>query len=180
MTEDTKTILDYLKIKRKKIATRLDFVNLLREHQQSGKTSYPNEAYFFAIARSLTFEADDRFETAANSDPELIDLSARMKAIRKQHHLKENEDFWIDDPDTPEEYKQLHELWDQRKHEIETATMVEFGENEMAELYANDRLEYERHYDTGFCLFYENDPDFDKTLKDLKQSRQEGLPNLEL
>ena len=180
MTEDTKTILDYLKIKEKKVATRLDFVKLLREHYASCKTNYPSEAYFFAIARSLIFEADDGFEKAAHSDPELIDLSARMKAIRKQHHLKENEDFWIDDSETPEEYKQLHELWDQRAHEIETSTMLEFGENEMAELYANDRLEYERRYDAGFCLFYKSDPDFDKTLKDLKQSRQEGLPTLEL
>ena len=180
MTEDTKTILDYLNIKRKKVATRLDFIKLLREHQKSDKTGFPSEAYFFAIARSLTFEADFRFEEAAESDPELIDLSAQMKAIRKQHHLKENEDFWIDDSDTPEEYKQLHELWDQKAHEIETSTMLEFEENEMAELYSIDRLEYERRYDVGFCYFYENDPDFDKTLKDLKQSRQDGLSDLEL
>jgi hypothetical protein len=180
MTEDTKTILDYFKIKGKKGATRLDFVKLLREHYAAGTTSYPREAYFFAIARSLIFEADDRFGKAVISDPELIDLSARMAAIRTQHHLKKNEDFWIDDDDTPEEYKQLHELWDQKAHEFETSIMLEVGENEMAQLYANDRLDYDRRYDAGFCLFYENDSDFDKTLKDLQESRQEGLPHLVL
>jgi hypothetical protein len=180
MTEDTKTILNYFKIKGKKGATRLDFVKLLREHYAAGTTSYLSEAYFFAIARSLIFEADDRFEKAETSDSELIDLSARMTAIRKQHHLKKNEDFWIDDADTPEEYKQLHELWSQKAHQFETSVMLEFGENEMAELYTNDRLNYDRCYDAGFYLFYENDSDFDKTLKDLKESRQEGVSHLEL
>ena len=180
MTEDTKTILDYLNIKGEKVTTRLEFIKLLRDHQKTGITSYPREAYFFAIARSLIFEADDRFEHAGKSDPKLIDLANKMEIIRNQHHLEEDEDFWIDDSDTPEEYKKLHALWDELANNIETSTMMEFGENEMAEIYANNRDEYERLYDAGFCLFYEDDPDFDKTFKDLKQSRQEGLPDLEL
>ena len=180
MTEDTKTILNYLKIKGKKVASRLDFVKLLREHYESGNTSYPREAYFFAIARSLIFEADERFEQAGKSDPELIDLANKMKIIRNQHHLEDDEDFWIDDSDTPEEYKRLYALRDDQAHDMETSTMREFGEKEMAELYNNNRLEYERRYDAGFCLLYESDPDFDKTLKDLKQSRQDELPHLEL
>jgi hypothetical protein len=180
MIEDTKTILDYFKINGKKVTTRLAFVRLLREHYADGTTGFPSDAYFFAIARSLVFEADDRFEKALISDPELIDISTRMDVIRKQYHLKNDEDFWIDDVDTPEEYKQLHGALDQKAYQFVTAVMLEFEENEMAEIYANNRPDYDRRYDIGFCLFYENDSDFDKTLKDLKESRQEELPYLKL
>nr|NIQ03294.1 hypothetical protein [Nitrospinaceae bacterium]NIR57183.1 hypothetical protein [Nitrospinaceae bacterium]NIS87625.1 hypothetical protein [Nitrospinaceae bacterium]NIT85174.1 hypothetical protein [Nitrospinaceae bacterium]NIU46682.1 hypothetical protein [Nitrospinaceae bacterium] len=41
--------------------SRPDFIRCLQAHRESGDAEASPEAYFFAIARSLIFEADDRW-----------------------------------------------------------------------------------------------------------------------
>lgn len=76
----------------------------------------------------------------AEDDPAIKDLSAKMKAIQQREGLAEDRVLALNDPETPEDYKEMN----RRQDEIIAAILKQYGEDEIAGLLLNDHDAFER------------------------------------
>jgi hypothetical protein len=123
--------------------------------RDSGK-SYADVAFF-----DIAWFAESWVESIFDRDPELNQLSAKLKAVEQREGLTELEEFDPDHPDTPGDWKALNAQSHRRYEEvarIEDARLVRFllahGETDMADLYANDRAAYDRRREAGRLLVF--------------------------
>jgi hypothetical protein len=119
----------------------------------------PDDAGFYLVSWQIdaitSFLAEDV----------LGELDEQMEIIQEQHGLEEGE-FW-DEEDIPPEYKQLmqkqQEAWDARFAE----KLVEFGEDEMAELFHAERKRFGQRSEAGRTYFHGESSDSPTWLEDL-------------
>ena len=84
-------------------------------------------------------------------DQTLEDISAEMSSIEKYHGLSDNEFWRSDDPDVPEEWKALNKKWAHHHDKIIAAILKQCGENEIADLFINNRESFNLRFETGRC-----------------------------
>lgn len=87
-------------------------------------------------------------------DQTLEDISAEMSSIEKYHGLSDNEFWRSDDPDVPEEWKALNKKWAHHHDKIIAAILKQCGENEMANLFLNNRESFNLRFETGRCKVF--------------------------
>lgn len=73
---------------------------------------------------------------ATDTDEELLLLDATMKAIERQHGLREEETFYVDD--APEEWRETNVRWDRRADELTQTYLREHGFAAIADRWAQD------------------------------------------
>lgn len=125
---------------------------ILRAYQDGWKTGTlrmdPKTRFYIvagcaqAIAESVCFNVDTK-----KSHPELEKISEKMKKVRKKHGLADDE-FW-GRGEGPEEYEALNAEYEAVSDNITADVFREYGEDEMAYLFINDREEYDRRYCEG-------------------------------
>jgi len=125
---------------------------LLRSIQASRADGLDGDGHFVIICHM----AEDHAETIFDTDPELKELSAKMKAVEQREGLTELDGFDPDDPETPADWKAFNDQWHGRFQEVEKIRedrligwLRRHGEIDMAELYLNDRAEYDRRREAG-------------------------------
>lgn len=79
--------------------------------------------------------------------PALESIGNRLRAIEKQHGLKGME-FWPRG-EGPPEWCDLDHEWERTFDKIIVGKFIEYGELEMAVLYASNREEFNRRYEIG-------------------------------
>jgi hypothetical protein len=140
----------------------LERTALLREIQASRFAGIDTDIGFFVVSHMAERHAETIFET----DRELNELSAKIRAIEKREGLGELAEFDPDHPDTPADWKALNAKSNRRFQEveiIEDARIIGWlrrhGETDMANLYANDRAAFDRRREAGRCKIYGPMPD---------------------
>jgi len=108
-------------------------------------------------------------------DAKLEELNEKIKEIEIREGLKKGEIFILGDPDTPENYEALNIEFNNRINEINAEIMKEFGENEIAELFMNDRKVFIHRYHNGWKVLEKNNP---KALKDIDGHEKLDLEEL--
>lgn len=103
----------------------------------------------FSIFHTLAWFILDMPTTADDKklDQKLAEISAKMRAIEKREGLTDDEYWQLDD--APEDYQALADEWDDRADELRVQLFRLFDEHEMADLYLNDRAEFDRRFDLG-------------------------------
>ena len=108
--------------------------------------SVPADAGFFLVAWMLDLLTDDRAEAG------LRDMEERMEEIRHEHGL--DEDVSVLAEGVPDEFRKamqgMEDAWDN----LYVATMEEFGEHDMAQLFRDDLGEFDERYETGRTFFH--------------------------
>ncbi|MGE3804823.1 MAG: hypothetical protein AB7K24_09145 [Gemmataceae bacterium] len=132
-------------------ATPRQRLPLYRAIRDSG--CLPAEAGFFLVAWLVDFICDEHAEHALR-EPE-----ARLEAIRQKYGLEE------ETPGTehaPPEYRramrEVHEAWDR----LYAATLDELGETDLAQLFREDRQQFDREYEAGQRYFHGDVDDCDE------------------
>jgi hypothetical protein len=148
-------------------AEHLDMTALLREIQASRFAGNQTDAGFFIVCRMAESHAESIFET----DRELNELSAKIRAIEKREGLSEFDEFDPDHPETPADWKVLDAESNRRYHEVEKIHDDRFvgwlrrhGELDMADLFANDRAAFDRRREAGRCKIYGPMPDINADI----------------
>ena len=131
---------------------------------------------FFGIAIGLEKISDYRVYELRDDDC-LNELKAKIKNIYKREGMDENDPFAKGDPNTPEDYQSLNIEFEFRIDQIRVGIMQEFGEDELAELFLNNRLQYIKRYYNGWRVLDKDDPD---KLKDIDKNEKEELDELGL
>jgi hypothetical protein len=120
------------------------------------RDSVPEEAGFFLVAWMLDLLTDERAEEG------LREAEERLEAIRQKYGLEE--DASADSDDVPQEYReamqQSHDAWDA----LYAATLVEFGEHDLARLFREDEEEFYEKYEAGRQFFH--GPESDDEVED--------------
>jgi len=110
--------------------------------------SVPEEAGFFLVAWQVDVITLFRAEEA------LSELEERLESIRRAHGLDEDEDESWPPGEGPPEYeetqRQLHDAWEA----LYAATLDEFGEQELAQLFRSDRQRFEQLQEAGRQFFH--------------------------
>ena len=89
--------------------------------------------------------------------------------------LDDDEYFVRSDPDSPEDYQALIVEFEHRIDEIRIDILSEFDEDELAELFLNNRMQYIKRYYNGWRVLEKDDP---IKLKDIDQNEKEELEEL--
>jgi len=136
----------------------LGMADLLRDIQASRFAGVNNDVGFFTICRMAERHADTIFQADAGLDG----INSQMKIIRQ----REDADWDLDDPDAPEDYRTLAGHWSRRYVELEQVREARFiawlsrhGELGMADLYVNDRADFDRRREAGRCEVHGPMPD---------------------
>ena len=129
-----------------------DRLGAARALRDAGKIN--DDALFFIFSWLAERSADDIFDT----DTELNELSAKIRAIEKREGLDEFDEFIPDHPDTPADWKALDAKWKRRYEQVEKIQDARFirwlrhhGELDMADLFVNDRAAFDRRREAGRC-----------------------------
>jgi hypothetical protein len=104
-------------------------------------------------------------------------LNIKIKEIQEREGLDDDEFFDRGDPDSPEDYQALNIEFEQRIDEIRIDILSEFGEDELAELFLNNRMLYIKRCYAGWKVLEKDDP---IKLKDIDQNEKEELDELGL
>jgi hypothetical protein len=112
---------------------------------------------FFGFATGLEKISDYRIFELRN-DIRLNELNIKIKEIHEQEGLEDDEFFVRGDPDSPEDYQALNIDFEHRIDEIRIDILSEFGEDELAELFLNNRMQYIKRYYDGWRVFEKDDP----------------------
>lgn len=120
--------------------------------------SVPPDAGFFLVAWMLDLLTDERAEQG------LLAHEQRLKEIRQRHGI--DEDAPVSE-DTPPEYReamrQMQDAWD----DLYVATLEEFGEHQLAQLFRDDEDAFYDRYEAGRQFFHgPNEDDEDAWLDD--------------
>jgi hypothetical protein len=137
-----------------------ELLRAARAQRDAGKIN--DDALFFIFSWLTERSADDIFDT----DTELNELSAKIRAIEKREGLDEFDEFIPDHPDTPADWKALDAKWKRRYEEVEKIQDARFirwlrhhGELDMADLFVNDRAAFDRRREAGRCFYFGPLPD---------------------
>ena len=134
---------------------RDELLRLAQARRDSGGDK--GEKAFFTISWLAEMWAETVFDT----DPELNELSEKIRAIEQREGLAEFDEFDPDHPETPADWKALIAESDRRYEEVAriiderlVAFLLRHGEPGMADLYASDRAAYDRRREAGrFSVF---------------------------
>ena len=166
-------------IKKCKINELEKVSNLIRELQVFRDTSDDSinpDLIFFGLATGLEKISDYRIFELRN-DVRLNELSTKIKKIQGREGLDDDEYFVRGDPDSPEDYQALIIEFEHRIDEIRIDILSEFDEDELAELFLNNRMQYIKRYYNGWRVLDKDDPD---KLKDIDKNEKEELDELGL
>ena len=144
-----------------------DWLGAARALRDAGKIN--DDAFFFVIAWLAELSVDDIFDT----DNELNELSAKIRAIEKREGLDESDNFIPDHPDTPADWKALDAKWKRRYEQVEKIQDARFirwlrhhGELDKADLFVNDRAAFDRRREAGRCFYFGPLPDINAVTGD--------------
>jgi hypothetical protein len=133
-------------IKKCKITELEKVSNLIRALQVFRDTSddsiYP-DLIFFGLAAGLEKIFDYRIFELRN-DIRLNELSTKIKKVQEREGLDDDEFFVRGDPDSHEDYQALNIEFEHRIDEIRIDILVIFGEDELAELFLNNLMQYKK------------------------------------
>lgn len=110
---------------------------------------WPEEASFYVIAWTIRIVADEKI-FFKHPNPEFADVDSRMDTVKKSYGLEEDEDW---PGEAPEEYEALRKERDSIRHRIMIETFRQCGENEMADLYLNNRERFDELFEAGRRYF---------------------------
>ena len=153
-------------IKKCKVTELEKVSSLFRELQVFRDTSDDSidpDLIFFGLANGLEKISDYRIFELHN-DVRLNELNAKIKEIQEREGLDDDEFFVRGDPDTPEDYQALNIEFEHRIDEIRIDILSEFGEDELAELFLNNRMEYVKRYYNGWRVLEKDNPDILKEI----------------
>jgi hypothetical protein len=109
--------------------------------------------------------AEQHADNIWDTDPELNELCDQMRVIEESAGLTECDEFDPDDPETPADWKALNAQSNRRYQEVNTINAERLigwlrrnGENEIADLFVNDRAEYDRRREAGRFLVFGPQP----------------------
>jgi len=139
---------------------RDELLRLAQARRDSGQDK--GEKAFFMIS----WLAESWAETVFDTDPELNELSGKIRAIEQREGLAEGDEFDADHPETPADWKALNAEADRRYEEVAriiderlVAFLLRHGEVDMADLYVKDRAGFERRREAGRCSVFGPMPD---------------------
>ena len=119
----------------------VEFVGLMQEVRSARILS--DHIEFFLLVLGLEGVSDGRI-----SEVDERDFTERFEALQEEYGIDEgDEDFHIDD--APVEYKALNREYVAMTERIFAAVCREFGEARIAELYEQDRAEFDRRREEG-------------------------------
>ena len=153
-------------IKKCKVTELEKVSSLFRELQVFRDTSDDStdpDLIFFGLANGLEKISDYRIFELHN-DVRLNELNKKIKEIQEREGLDDDEFFVRGDPDTPEDYQALNIEFEHRIDEIRIDILSEFGEDELAELFLNNRMEYVKRYYNGWRVLEKDNPDILKEI----------------
>jgi hypothetical protein len=134
---------------------------LLRDIQARRCAGTETDAAFFVICQMAEQHADAIWDM----DPELNELCDQMRVIEEREGLTECDEFDPDDPQTPADWKALNAKSNRRYQEVVRISGERFiawlrrnGENEIADMFLNDRAEYDRRREAGRFLVFGPQP----------------------
>ena len=166
-------------IKKCKIKELEKVSNLFRELQVFRDTSDDSidpDLIFFGLATGLEKISDYRIYEL-RTDDRLNKLNTKIKEIQEREGMDDDEHFIRGDPDSPEDYQALNIEFEHRIDEIRVDIMSEFDEEELADLFATDRMQYIKRYYTGWRVLEKDDPDM---LKEIDQNEKLEMNELGL
>ena len=166
-------------IKKCKITELENLSHLIRELQVFRDTSDHSidpDLIFFGLATGLEKISDYRIFELHN-DVRLNELNIKIKEIREREGLEDNEFFVRGDPDSPEDYQALNIEFEHRIDEIRIDILIKFGEDELAELFLNNRMQYIKRYYDGQRVLEKDDPD---VLKEIDEDERMEMGELVL
>lgn len=115
--------------------------------------------------------AESHAETIFDTDPELNELSAKIRAIGKREGLSGLDEFIPDHPETPADWKAMNDQWHDRFQEVEKIKddriigwLRRHGETDMADLYLNDRAAFDRRREAGRHILFGSLPDINADI----------------
>ena len=153
-------------IKKCKVTELEKVSSLFRELQvfrDTSDDSIDSDLIFFGLANGLEKISDYRIFELHN-DVRLNELNTKIKEIQEREGLEDDEFFVRGDPDTPEDYQALNIEFEHRIDEIRIDILSEFGEDELAELFLNNRMEYVKRYYNGWRVLEKDNPDILKEI----------------
>ena len=153
-------------IKKCKITELENLSHLIRELQVFRDTSDHSidpDLIFFGLATGQKKISDYRIFELHN-DVRLNELNIKIKEIREREGLEDNEFFVRGDPDSPEGCQALNIEFEHRIDEIRIDILIKFGEDELAELFLNNRMQYIKRYYDGQRVLEKDDPDILKEI----------------
>ena len=140
---------------------------LLRVIQASRFVGINTDVGFFVICHMAERHAETIFET----DRELNELSAKIRAIEQREGLGEFDEFDPDHPETPADWKVLDAKSNRRFQAVEKIEHDRIigwlrchGEFDMADLFANDREAFEDRREAGRCKVHGPMPDLNAAI----------------
>jgi hypothetical protein len=140
----------------------LGMAALLRHIQASRFAGMDTDVGFFIVCHMAERHAETIFET----DRQLNELSAKIRAIEQREGLGELDEFDPDHPETPADWKVLDAKSNRRFEAVEKIRDARFirwlrrhGEFDMADLFANDRAAFDRRREAGRCKVHGPMPD---------------------
>ena len=117
----------------------------LQLYQQiSDRRLWPPHVGFHAVARVILNSIDYFGRT---HPPELEELGRKIEQIERAHGLAADE-FWRRG-EGPADWQELNDQWARQHEEFQAQLMREHGEKEMADLFLNDRAEFDRRFEAG-------------------------------
>ena len=156
-----------------KVSTLITELQVFRD---TSDDSINPDLIFFGLATGLEKISDYRIFELRN-DVRLNELSTKIKKIQGREGLDDDEYFVRRDPDSPEDYQALIIEFEHRIDEIRIDILSEFDEDELAELFLNNRMQYIKRYYNGWRVLDKDDPD---KLKDIDKNEKEELDELGL
>ena len=149
--------------------------DLIRKLQaQRDANPAKTDLVLYGIALGIQKISDNRIYEQ-RIDDRLDQLNKKIKEIEIREGLEEGEIFIHGDPDTPEDYEALNIEFTHRIDEINADIMREFGEDETAELFMNDRKEFIHRYHNGWRVLEKDNP---KALKEIDEHEKLDLEEL--
>ena len=172
----TELVREIKKCKIKELEKVSTLIRELQVFRDTSDDSIDPDLIFFGLATGLENISDYRIFELRN-DIRLNELSTKIKKVQEREGLDDDEYFVRRDPDSPEDYQALIVEFEHRIDEIRIDILSEFGEDELAELFLNNRMQYIKRYYNGWRVLDKDDPD---KLKDIDKKEKEELDELGL
>lgn len=112
---------------------------------------WPTSAAFYFVAFPVLAITKD---LGLKYSPPLARLNERMRAVEKSHGIKKGE--IRSGKDAPPEWRSLNQKWNAIADKITAVTFRQYGEPEMAEMFANDRHGFDGLMSEGRQWFQRN------------------------
>ncbi len=152
-----------------RIASLIEKLRILRDTNPAAL-----DLVLYGIALGIEKISDNRIYEE-RIDAGLKKLSEKIKEIKIREGLEEGEIFPPGDPDTPEDYQVLNIELNHRIDEINADIMREFGEDEMAELFMNNRNKFIPRYHNGWRTLERDTPEACKEIDEQEKLDLEEL-----